>query len=152
MASFNSPPPETSEAMSVLIDSRPQPMTEAIREKLNRKYAPGSLITFKAHTSQSPEKSFLVYARVVEEVGNKLNVVICNDENKFCKEFTNGIIWVTLPKQNVVCLKRTMFADETCGVAAAGGANKKSRRHKQRKPSKTKRKTRRAKRTRKRRA
>ena len=144
MASFSSPP-------SVLINPRPQQMTDAIREKLNRKYAGGSLITFKAHTRQSPEP-FLVYARVVEEVENKLNVVICNDENKFCNDFANGIIWVTLPKQNVVCLKRTMFANETNASCAAGGAKKKSRHHKPRKPSNTKRKTRRAKRTRKRRA
>jgi hypothetical protein len=151
MSAFGSPPPETSEAMSVLIDSRPQ-MGSEILTNLERKYAGGSLITFKAHTSQSPKETFLVYARVVKELDDRLLVVICNEENKFCTEFTNVIKGIALPKGNVVCLKRNMFADETYAACAAGGAKKKSRRHKQRKPSKTKRKTRRAKRTRKRRA
>ena len=143
MAAFGSPPP-------VLIDSRPQ-MSDAMLEKIRRYYAGGSLITFNAKTRLSPE-TFVVYARVVEDLGDKINVVVCNEENKFCEDFTNGINGIALPKQNVVCLKRTMFADETYAACAAGGAKKKSRHHKPRKPSNTKRKTRRAKRTRKRRA
>jgi hypothetical protein len=155
MASFNSP--QMSEAMPVIVDSRPPPMSQAILDKIARKYTPGSLITFNAKTKQSQE-TFVVYARVVEEVGDSLHIVICNEQNKNCTDFSNGIQAGILPKRNVLCLKRTMYACgdpitlEGMASCAAGGANKKSRRHKQRKPSKTKRKTRRAKRTRKRRA
>lgn len=142
MAAFGSPLP-------VIVDSRPEPMSQAMQEKLRRTYAPGSLITFNAIISSKPSEPFEVYARVVEEVGESLHVVICNEQNEYCTNFSNGIIGVTLPKRNVVCLKRTMFADNTCASPAAGGAKKKSRRNK---PRKTKRKSRRPKRTRKRRA
>lgn len=132
-------------------------MSEAMREKLARKYTNGSKITFKVTSRQSPEP-VEVSAYVVEEVGDSLHIVICNQQNKNCTDFSNGIQAGILPKGNVLCLKRTMFASgnpitlEGMAACAAGGAKKKSRRHKPRKPSKTKRKTRRLKKTRKRRA
>jgi hypothetical protein len=137
MASFNSPSPSQ--------------MSEAMREKLARKYPGGRLITFKGHTSQSPD-SFVVYARVVEDLGDSLHVVICNEENDYCDDLTNGIRAIALHKKDVLSSIINGIESTAVGAPAAGGAKNKSRRHKQMKPSKTKRKTRRAKRTRKRRA
>lgn len=150
MASFGSPPPETSEAMSVLIDSRPQ-MTPDMLAKIRRYYPGGRLITFKGHTSQSSD-SFVVYARVVQDLGESLHVVICNEENDYCYELTKGMKEIIIHKKDVLSCIIKGIKSTAVGACAAGGAKKKSRRHKQRKPSKTKRKTRRAKRTRKRRA
>lgn len=132
-------------------------MAANIPERLTRTYVPGSRITFKVTSRQSPVP-VEVSAYVVEEVGDSLHVVICNEQNNYCTDFSNGIQAALLPKLNVLCLKRTMYASgnpltlEGMAACAAGGAKKKSRHHKPRKPSNIKRKTRRAKRTRKRRA
>ena len=134
-----------------------EPMSDAMREKLSRKYAPGSLITFKA-VLKSGEPPTEIYARVVEEIGEHLSIEICNDANDYCENRGLHNRFLLLPKINVVCLKRTMFASgnpitlEGMAACAAGGAKKKSRRRKANKASKTKRKSRRLKRTSKRRA
>ena len=136
MTSFASGPPN-------------QEAIAALRDKQNRKYAVGTLIAFKMSSSVE-EKPFMVTARVVEDLGNKLHVVVCSMGNDFCKDLTKEQLNVImLYKINVIPLDKSIDDSTSIGAAAAGGAKKKSRR---RKANKTKRKSRRLKRTSKRRA
>jgi len=106
----------------------------------------------KAITSQESEP-FEVYARVVEDLADKIQVIVCTPVNNFCKNVTPvNIRGIMIPKKDVLSFKRIIDEPTAIGAEAAGGAKKKSRRRKQRKPSKTKRNTRRPKNTRKRRA
>ena len=139
--------------MAALMNGPPNPEAiDALREKQNRKYVGGTLIAFKM-SSPLEEKPFLVTARVVKDLDDTLQVVVCSMGNDFCKDLTkeplNGI---TLLKKDVIPLDKSIDDSTSIGADAAGGAKKKSRRRKANKASKTKRKSRRLKRTTKRRA